>query len=217
MEQEEELAKSIYQSLVQENYSCELAYNIVDGKRMIENHHFDCILLDISISEDSGLTFLKDLRKEKKMMGVIILSVEKSIEHTITSLKFGADDYLVKPIHLAELSARIEAIIRRKYLNNNEEIRFQNLKMNTLSRIVTIDEKEIILTRTEYQLLLILLINKGRVVSKEEIAERLSGQSAIYLYNFDILYTHIKNLKKKLLSVGKCIRTVYGAGYMLSE
>lgn len=216
IDQEAKFARRICKYLEDENYRCEIAYTLEDGKRMIEHSNFECILLNISISEDNGLNFLKDLRKNRKKEGVIVLSEKKSVEETITSLTLGADDYLTKPIHLAELSARIKAIIRRKY-SDLEKIRFRNLIIDTLARAATIDDKKINLTRSEYELLLLLVINKGRVISKEEIAARLSGQSAVYLYNFDVLYTHIKNLKRKLLPAGINIETIYASGYILSE
>jgi len=217
IEEDRQAAKDIYNYLAQHNCLCKIANSIADAKRMIENENFDCIILDIDISSDAGTIFLKDLRREMKIEGVITLSRNTSPESAIIALNLGADDYLAKPIHLGELSARIEAIMRRKYLNDKEQIVFKNLKMNTLSRTVTVDDNKVNLTKTEYELLLLLIINKGRVISKEEIAARLSGQSAVYFYNFDILYTHLKNLKRKLLSSGQYIKTVYATGYIFSD
>ena len=151
------------------------------------------------------------------MDGVIIISARNAVEDKITSLKLGADDYLSKPFHLAELSARIEAVIRRRYLDGVNEIVFQDLKIDTLARAAFVDGKDVSLTKTEYELLLFLFINRGRVITKNAIAEHLSGQSAMYLDNFDIIYAHVKNLKKKLLSMGNCIKTIYGTGYKFSE
>ncbi|MBX3257728.1 MAG: response regulator transcription factor [Chitinophagaceae bacterium] len=215
--QETKLAQSIYRHLVHENYICKIVYNVEDGKHMIGNFNFECILLDISISKDDGLNFLQEARKSKKKEGIIVLSGKKTTDEAIHSLKLGADDYMAEPLHLGELSARIEAVIKRKYLNNDTEIRFKDMAVNTLSRKVTIGNNKIGLTKAEYDILLLLLINSGRVISKEEIAERLTGQTDIYLYNFDILYTHIKNLKKKLSLLGQYIKTIYGIGYCIME
>lgn len=214
---EARLAQSIYQYLAGENYSCEIADNTEGGKRVIEHSNFECIILDISISEDNGLTFLKDLRKNRKREGVIVLSGKKSTGEAIISLKLGADDYMSEPLDLGELSARIESIIRRKYLIDFAEIRFKSLIVDTLSRKVTIDNNEISLTKAEYDILLLLLVNRGRVIRKEEMAVRLTGQTDVYLYNFDILYTHIKNLKRKLSTLGQCIKTIYATGYCITE
>ncbi len=217
VEDELQLAGSIESYLRGEKYLCETANNIKDGRRMIEDSDYDCILLDINLPEGSGLTLLKELKEDKKMDGVIIISARDAVEDKINSLKLGADDYLTKPFHLAELSARIEALIRRRFLNGNSEIEVGGLVIDTASRTAKIEGTEMNLTRTEYELLLFLVINKGRVVSKNAIAEHLSGQSAIYLNNYDIIYAHIKNLKKKLLSMGNAIKTIYGTGYKFSE
>jgi len=214
IEEEGQLAKSISQYLMQERYICDIAHTIAEGKLLIDRSNYDCIILNPG---DAGLPFLKDLRKERNTAGIIIISERNTVTDTITSLKLGADDFMPKPIHLDELNARIEALIRRKYLYNNDAIPFRNLRLNTLSKTVTIDDKEIDLTKSEYGILFLLLIKKGLVVTKEEIAVYLSGQSDVYFYNFDILYTHIKNLKKKLFPIGNCIRTIYGTGYKLLE
>lgn len=217
VEDEIQLAKSIRQYLQRESYLCEIAMNIEEGRKMMDNFTYDCILLDINLPGGSGLTLLKELKLDKKMDGVIIISARNSVEDKITSLKLGADDYLSKPFHLAELSARIEAVIRRRYLNGESELFFQDLKIDTLARMVFIRSEDVNLTKTEYELLLFLFINRGRVITKNAIAEHLSGQSAMYLDNFDIIYAHVKNLKKKLLSMGNCIKTIYGTGYKFSE
>ncbi|MBZ4192427.1 response regulator transcription factor [Niabella beijingensis] len=217
IEKDQQLAKSIYEYLGCENYRCEVACDISDSWHMIEDSNYDCILLDIDFPNGAGLTFLKQMRKQKKRVGVIIVSERNSLEDKITSLKLGADDYLTKPFHLAELSARIGAIIRRRYMDGDDAIVFKDLKLSALTRSATVGDQEVSLTRTEYKILLFLALNKDRIVSKEEIAEYLSGQSAIYLYNFDVLYTHIKNLKKKLQFMGKHIKAIYAMGYKLSE
>ncbi len=217
VEDETHLAKSIRKYLQRENYLCEIASNIEEGRKMMDDFTYDCILLDINLPEGSGLNLLKELKQDQKMDGVIIISARNSVEDKITSLKLGADDYMSKPFHLAELSARIEAVIRRRYLNGASEIVFQHMKIDTHARAAFIDSKDVNLTKTEYELLLFLFINRGRVISKNAIAEHLSGQSAIYLDNFDIIYAHVKNLKRKLLSMGYCIKTIYGTGYKFSE
>ena len=217
VEDEIHLAKSIQQYLQRENYLCEIASTIEEGRKMMDDFTYDCILLDINLPEGSGLTLLKELKQDKKMDGVIIISARNSVEDKIASLKLGADDYMSKPFHLAELSARIEAVIRRRYLNGTSKIVFKNMEIDTLSRMAFVDGKDVNLTKTEFELLLFLFINRWRVISKNAIAEHLSGQSAMYLDNFDIIYAHVKNLKKKLLSMGNCIKTIYGTGYKFTE
>ncbi|MGF7230521.1 response regulator transcription factor [Arachidicoccus sp.] len=216
VEDEKELALSIQQYLQKENYVCEIATNIKEGREKIEYFDYDCILLDIMLPGGSGLTLLEELKQDKKMDGVIIVSAKNSLEDRIFSLKAGADDYLSKPFHLAELSARVQSIIRRRQMGGSNEISFQDIKIDIRAKAVFVENKEICLTKTEFELLLFMVMNKGRVISKNAIAEHLSGQSAMYFDNFDIIYTHIKNLKKKLSSMGSSIKTIYGTGYKLS-
>jgi DNA-binding response OmpR family regulator len=217
VEDEKHLARSIQRYLEREKYLCEIAYDITQGREMVNQFNYDCVLLDLNLPEGSGLSLLRDLKREKKQDGVIIISARNSVDDKVMSLKLGADDYLAKPFHLAELGARVEAVIRRRFLNGDNMIRFQNLQIDTVSRAAFVDETDAGLTRTEYELLLFLFMNRGRVVSKSAIAEHLGGQAAIHLDNFDIIYAHVKNLKKKLSSVGNCIKTVYAAGYKFCE
>lgn len=216
VEDEIQLAKSIQQYLQRENYLCEIASDIDEGRQLIEDFDYDCILLDINLPKGNGLTLLKELKQDKKTDGVIIISARDSLEDKVLSLKLGADDYLAKPFHLAELSARIEAVIRRRYLQGESFMRYDELVIDTMARSALVEGEQISLTKTEYELLLFLMINKGRVITKNAIAEHLLGRSAVYLDNFDIIYAHVKNLKKKLLSMGGCIKTIYGTGYKFS-
>lgn len=217
VEDEQDLARSIRQYLQNQNYLCEIASTVQQGREKIEYFDYDCILLDIMLPGGSGLQLLEELKRDKKTDGVIVISAKNSLEDKIYSLKSGADDYLSKPFHLAELSARVESVIRRRQLNGSNDIHFQDIKIDIQAKTVSIENGEINLTKTEYDLLLFLMMNKGKVISKNAIAEHLSGQSAMYLDNFDIIYAHVKNLKKKLGLQGNYIRTIYGTGYKLSE
>lgn len=217
IEDEQSLAESIRQYLQKEDYLCEIAGTVQEGREKIEYFDYDCILLDITLPGGSGLQLLEELKQDGKQDGVIIISAKNSVEDKIASLKLGADDYLAKPFHLAELSARVESVIRRRYLQGKNEIVFQDLKIDIPAKAVFVEDTSVSLTKTEYDLLLFLLINKGKVVTKNAIAEHLTGESAMYIGNFDIIYTHVKNLKKKLSSMGSCIKTIYGTGYKLSE
>ena len=217
VEDEQQLARSIQLYLQKENYLCEIAEDIHKGRQLIEDFTYDCILLDINLPEGNGLTLLKELKQDKKSDAVIIISARDGVEDKVLSLKLGADDYLSKPFHLAELSARIEAVIRRRYLQGETKILYDEIELDTLARTVHVAGQEIQLTKTEFELLLFLMINKGRVITKNAIAEHLLGRTALYLDNYDIIYAHVKNLKKKLLSMGSCIKTVYGTGYKFSS
>jgi len=215
VEDERELAKSIVQYLRQESYVCEVAYTAADASEKITLHEYDCILLDITLPDGNGLKVLEELKKLGKLEGVIIISAKNSLDDRIKGLNLGADDYLAKPFHLAELGARISAVIRRKHFGGNNVINLHEISIDLLSKAVSVKEKPVDLTRKEYDLLLFLVSNKKRVVSKNAIAEHLSGDDAEVFDNFDFIYAHMKNLKKKLTEANcpDYIKTVYGIGY----
>lgn len=215
VEDERELAKSIVHYLRQESYVCELAYSAQQAVEKIALHDYDCILLDINLPDGNGLGVLENLKKDGKADGVIIISARNSLDDKIKGLNLGADDYLVKPFHLSELGARISAVIRRKRFGGNTTLTFHELAIDLLGKVVKVNESLIDLTRKEYDLLLFLVSNKNRVVSKNAIAEHLSGDAAEVFDNFDFIYAHIKNLKKKLTEAGceDYIKTIYGLGY----
>jgi DNA-binding response OmpR family regulator len=164
------------------------------------------------------MQLLKELKNNKKTDGVIIISAKNSIEDRINGLRLGADDYLVKPFHLSELAARINAIIRRKMYSGNNVIRFNEISIDTLAKEVKVKEDPVELTRKEYELLVYFLSINARSFQNALIShlwsqEMGTGESA------DIIYTHIKNLRKKLSEkgCGDYIRSLYGMGYKLTD
>lgn len=218
IEDEKSLCDSITSYLKQENFICDAVNNYADAIEKIEWFEYDCILLDINLPGGSGLNILKQLKENKKMDGVLIISARNSLEDKINGLQLGADDYLPKPFHLSELVARITAIIRRRNSGGNNLIQFNELVIDTIARTVFVDQKIIDLTRKEYQLLLYFAYNKNRVISKNAIAEHLWGDDMEGAGNFDFIYTHVKNLRKKLIASGCAdyIQSVYGMGYKFS-
>jgi len=215
IEDEHDMAKSLVQYLRQESYVCEVAYTVALAEEKIMLHDYDCILLDITLPDGNGLAILEKLKKEGKAEGVVIISAKNSIDDRIKGLNLGADDYLTKPFHLAELGARVSAVIRRKRFDGNNNISVHDITIDLLGKTVSVNGKLIELTRKEYDLLLFLISNKNRVVTKNAIAEHLSGDDAEVFDNFDFIYAHMKNLKKKLSEVSgeDYIKTVYGLGY----
>ena len=215
IEDEKELSKSIIAYLKGENYTCELATDVKTAMAKTESFDYDCILLDISLKDGNGLSVLKELKANKKTDGVIIISAKNSTEDRIAGLNLGADDYLPKPFHLSELSARIAAIIRRRRFDGNKILVLNEISIDTVAKIIHINGHSADLTRKEYDLLLYLAINKNRVISKNAIADHLSGEGADTFDNLDFIYAHIKNLKKKMALAGGTdyIRSVYGMGY----
>ncbi len=215
VEDEKLLSESIITCLRQEGFVCEAADHYKLAIQKIESFDYDCILLDINLPGGSGLDILNQLKKNKKLDGVLIISARNSLEDKITGLQLGADDYLPKPFHLSELVARITAIIRRRNSGGNNMLQFNELLIDTLAKTVSVNNKLVELTRKEYQLLLYFAYNKNRVISKNAIAEHLWGDETESAGNFDFIYTHVKNLRKKLIiaGCGDYIQSVYGMGY----
>lgn len=217
IEDESALGKSIAAYLEAENYTCELAPDKKTALSKIEAFDYDCILLDISLPDGNGLQVLEALKANHKTDGVIIISARDSIDDRIQGLQLGADDYLTKPFHLSELSARIAAVIRRRRFAGNNVLEAEGLLLDPQARTVKVGQTPVDLTKKEYDLLLYLLTNRNRVVSKQAIAEHLSGEGEGLFDNYDFIYAHMKNLKKKLLQAGWTdrIKAIYGMGYKM--
>jgi DNA-binding response OmpR family regulator len=208
IEDERQLVKSIVSALRQEGYVCEVAYTAAEASEKVLVYDYDCILLDINLPDGNGL----------KILEVIILTAKNSLEDKVKGLNLGADDYLAKPFYMPELIARVSAIIRRKRFDGNNRIAFNEVSVDLLGKAALVNNKVLDLTRMEFALLVFLIANKNRVVSKNAIAEHLSGDDAELLDKFDFIYSHMKNLKKKLTEAGSedYIKTVYGLGYKFS-
>lgn len=215
IEDEQDLAQSIAEYLSEESYLCEFASTYRQALDKIETYHYDCILLDIMLPDGNGMKILEELKQQDKQDGVIIISAKDALDDKIQGLQIGADDYLTKPFHLAELTARIYSIIRRKQFGNSNTVHQNELQIDLLARTVSINNDLINLTKKEFDLLLYFIGNKNRVISKSTLAEHLSGDFADMLDNHDFVYAHIKNLKKKLNEAGcdNYLKTVYGTGY----
>lgn len=216
VEDEKDLSEGICTYLKSEDYICETAPDFKTALAKIDVYDYDCILLDITIPGGNGLDLLRELKANNKMDGVLIISARNSLDDKVEGLTLGADDYLAKPFHLSELSARVAAIIRRKNFDGNTLLKYADITIDTRAKLVTIKNKTFDLTRKEYELLLYFVSNKNRVISKNAIAEHLWGDDMEG--NNDFIYTHIKNLRKKLSDAGDAdyIKSVYGMGYKFS-
>ncbi len=215
IEDEKELALSISEYLSAENYRCEFAEDFSIAKEKIESHDYDCILLDLMLPGGDGLKILEYIKKLGKQDGVIIISAKDSLDDKIKGLQIGADDYLPKPFHMSELNARIYSIIRRKNFDNNNKILINEIEIDLPGKAICVLGNNVPLTKKEFELLLFMVGNKNRVISKSALAEHLSGDMADMMDNHGFVYAHIKNLKKKLADAGctDYIKTVYGTGY----
>lgn len=219
VEDERKLSDSIVAYLNGERYLCEQAFTYADAKMKVNMYEYDCILLDLMLPGGDGLDILSDIRSKSNPAGVIIVSAKDSLDDKVKGLEIGADDYLAKPFHLAELSMRIYAVIRRKAFSASNVLENNGIKINLLEKSVTVNGRSIVLTKSEYDLLLFFIGNKNRVISKSAMAEHLSGEMADMMDNHDFVYTHIKNLKAKLADAGckDCVKNIYGTGYKWVE
>lgn len=214
IEDEKALADSI-EEYFGKQYKTERAPDYKTAVQKIMDYDYDCILLDITLPDGNGLNVLKMLKEDRKTDGVIIISAKDSLDDKITGLELGADDYLPKPFHLSELAARISSVIRRRKFEGKNELQVNDLSIDTDAKTVSHNGKILDLTRKEYDLLIYLTVNKNKVISKDAIAEHISGTQSDYLDNYDIIYAHIKNLKKKITAAGAedHLKSVYGMGY----
>ena len=216
VEDEPEMVASLV-AYLRPQYVCEVATTFGQAQEKMLLYDYDCILLDLTLPGGDGLALLGELQRRQKADGVIITSARNALDDRIEGLRLGADDYLAKPFHLPELGARIAALVRRRRFGGQNLLRLRDLVVDVPARTAAVGAAPIALTRSEFDLLLLLLANPGRVVSKGAIAEHLSGDVAEQFDNYETVYAHIKNLKRKLAEVGAddYISTVYGVGYVI--
>ena len=215
IEDEKELSATIQLYLTKGNYLCETALTYDHAMEKIHMYQYDCVLVDITLPDGNGLNIIRELKENHIDTGIIIISAKNSLDDKITGLDIGADDYLTKPFHLSELNARIKSIIRRRNFGGTREIIFNEIRILPEHMQVFINDTEIQLTKKEFDLLVFFISNKNRVLTKEAIAEHLWGEEMDMADSFDFIYTHIKNLRKKLLENADhdYIQTLYGMGY----
>lgn len=219
VEDEKELLKSIHDSLIQEQFLIETAENYQSASEKIALYSYDCILLDIMLPGGNGLQLLQQLKDMGKSENVIIISAKDSLDDKLTGLELGADDYLTKPFHNAELNARIKAVLRRKNQDGKNSIELANIELDLTERIFLVNDEKITLNRKEFDILYFFLLNKKRLVTKTALAEHVWGDHIDQADNFDFIYYQIKNLRKKLQQSNAEIEieAVYGIGYKLIE
>ena len=215
IEDEQDLADTIASYLKEEEYLIEAAHSYADAYEKIHLAEYDLALVDLMLPDGNGIDLVKKLKELNQKCGIIIISAKESLEDKITGLNLGADDYITKPFHLAELNARIKSVIRRKHFDGGNVIELNELKIDIDKRELTINGNVIELTRREYDLLLFFLSNKERVLNKEAIVEHVWGDNSSAFDNYDFVYTHVKNLRKKLKDNGvkDYLKSIYGIGY----
>lgn len=219
IEDDKDLCETIKTSLEKEYFIIETADEYNTSLEKIKEYNYDCILLDIMLPNGNGLQILEELKKKNKTGNVIIISAKDSLDDKLKGLELGADDYLTKPFHIAELNARIKAVIRRKNLDGKNTIEISNLILDLNNRTLLVENKNVLLNRKEFDILNYFMLNQNRLVAKAALAEHVWGDNIDQSDNFDFIYYQIKNLRKKLYDANAKIEieVVYGIGYKLVE
>jgi DNA-binding response OmpR family regulator len=219
VEDEKALSRSICEYLRMEGHICEEAQTFKEAVRKTADNSYNCIILDIGLPDGSGLEIIREMKKNKSTDRILILSAKSSLDDKLTGLNIGADDYLTKPFHMAELIARINSICRRSDFAGFNEMSFNEITIKTSGYQAFVNNELLNLTRKEYDLLLFFMANKDRIITKESIVEHLWGDNVILTDSFDFVYTHVKNLRKKLIAknCGNYIKVIYGFGYRFSD
>lgn len=219
VEDDRDLLKSMLYYFSEFGYNCEKAKTLQDALDKVNDYQYDCVILDLSLPDGNGIDLLKHIKHQKKDIGVIILSANSNLDDKLNGLDLGADDYLTKPFHLSELNSRIKSIIRRRKQGGSSIIEFNEITINSDSQEVKIHDTRLRLTKKEYDLLLYLIFNKDKVVSKSSISEHLWGDFMDQSDSFDSVYSHVKNLKKKLKTAGSqdYIKSLYSVGYIFRD
>ena len=217
VEDEPALRELVQRSLEKERYVTEVAADFDSALEKIELYDYDCVLLDIMLPGGSGLDLLERLKELRKKENVIIISAKDSLDDKVLGLELGADDYLPKPFHLAELTARVKSVLRRKHRDGEHTLTVGNVRVQPDTFQVWVDGKPLELSRKEYDILHYFLNRPNRMVNKQTLAESVWGDHIDQVDNFDFIYAQIKNLRKKLKEAGSTVevKAVYGFGYKL--
>jgi len=215
VEDELPLMESMVSYLELEGFKCEQASSYHAGLCSIDKHDYICTLIDLNLPDGDGLDLVRLARQNQSTSGIIIISARNALEDRVKGLELGADDYLVKPFHLSELVARIQSVARRTRTQGEEILKFGVIRVLPEERSCFVEETQIELTRKEHELLLYLMANRNRVITKESIADFLWGEYGGGYGSYDFVYTHLKNLRRKLVDAGSpdYIQNIYGVGY----
>lgn len=220
VEDQQDLRAALEVSLSEQHFTCETAGNYRAASEKIVIYDYDVMVVDINLpGGGSGLDLIRELKKVNPQTGIIVISARNSTINKIEGLELGADDYLTKPFDLAELTARVKSLVRRKKFGGNNLVRFGNIDLDPQTRVVKIEGKPVSLTRSEFDLLNFFFANPNRVIARDSLAEHIWGDHMDVADSYDFIYSHIKNLRKKLAAAGgsDLIKAVYGLGYKLTS
>ena len=215
VEDEKGLAESITEYLSKENFVVEVVHEYKTAHEKISLYTYDCVIVDLNLPDGNGFDIVSYAKQQSASTGIIIISARNAVEDKIKGLEIGSDDYLTKPFHLSELNARIKSLIRRRHFGGTNMMNYQEIRINLNARRVFVHDEEVVLSRKEYDLLMYFVSNIEVVLTKSAIAEHLYGDDIDTADSFDMLYSHIKNLRKKLAEKGckDYIQSIYGIGY----
>jgi len=197
------------------------SHHIIDGNLVIDwvkQATPKLIILDLMLPNRDGLDIYRELRTFSDIPVVMATAKVEEIDRLV-GLELGADDYITKPFHLAELNSRVNSLLRRRKFEGSNEIVYKEIEIDPVAKRAIVNEQTLDLTKKEYFLLLYFITNKDRVLTKEAIAEHLWGDNIDMVDNFDFIYTHMRNLRKKLKKSGAndYLQTIYGLGYKFGE
>ncbi len=213
IEDDESLGDAVKTGLLQFGYVVDWLKDGTSAKVALQIESFELIILDLALPKLSGLTLLKSIRQAGNTTPVIILTARESVENRIEGLDAGADDYMIKPFDLSELSARIRALVRRAQGRADTILQYRNIILNPAAHTVLLDDTEVNISRREFALLQKLLENHGHVLSREQLMQSIYGWDEDLDSN--VLEVHIHNLRKKLNA--DFIRTIRGIGYIAEK
>jgi len=218
VEDELPLMESMVSYLEMEGFRCEQATSYHAGLCSLDKHDYICLLIDLNLPDGDGMDLVKMARQNQNSSGIIIISARNALEERVKGLEVGADDYLVKPFHLSELVARVHSVARRTRSMGEEILTFGMIRVMPEERTCFVEDRQIDLTRKEHDLLLYLMSNRNRVITKESIADYLWGEYGGGYGSYDFVYTHLKNLRRKLMDADcpDYIKNMYGVGYKFS-
>ena len=219
IEDEKDLVDTLKNYLGSEGFLCEIATSWFEAEDSLSVYNYDIIILDLTLPGGDGLDLIKLIKERNKEAGLLIVSAKNSLDDKIKGLDMGADDYISKPFHLAELNSRIKSLARRRHYEGSNEIIFNEIKINVESNEVTVYGEKLDLTKKEYDILLYFMVNRNKLITRESIAEHVWGDNISYADNYDFIYSHIKNIRKKIeLRNGRnYLHNIYGIGYKFSE
>ena len=219
IEDENELLSTMKNYLESEGFLCETAISYFEAEDSLSVFNYDIIVLDLTLPGGNGLDLIRLIKDRNRQAGLLIVSAKNSLDDKIKGLDMGADDYISKPFHLAELSSRIKSLARRRHFNGTNELIYNEIKINIDSNEVSVNGENIDLTKKEYEILLYFMVNGNKLITRESIAEHVWGDNISFADNFDFIYSHIKNLRKKIAEKNgrNYLHNIYGMGYKFSD